>query len=163
MRPVEVSRTVDAPRERVFSYLADIANHAEFSDHYLRDFRLQRVDSSGLGAAASYRLDFPLGKQWGDAAITELEAPYRVVLEGGTGRRGRVKTRAEFTLKQADHDMTRVQYRFETEPATPVDRIKEALGQRGWTRRQARRALGRLAQVLEQGEPSAHAVRAAAG
>ena len=59
MRPIAVSRTVDAPRERVFEYLSDVANHAEFSDHYLHDFRLERLDSTGLGAAASWRMDFP--------------------------------------------------------------------------------------------------------
>jgi uncharacterized protein YndB with AHSA1/START domain len=163
MRAITVSRTVDVPRERVFRYLADIANHAEFSDHYLHDFRLERLNSSGMGASASYRLDFPLGRQWGDAAITGLEAPHRVVLEGRAGRIGRIRTRAEYTLTPADHDMTRVEYRFETEPGTPLDRLKEALGLRGWLQRAARRALGRLASVLEDGEPSAGAVRPAAG
>jgi uncharacterized protein YndB with AHSA1/START domain len=163
MRPVTVSRTVDAPRERVFEYLSDIANHPEFSDHYLREFRLERLDSRGLGAAARYRLDFPLGKQWGDAAITELEAPHLVVLEGRLGRIGRIRTRAEYRLTAADHHMTRIEYRFETEPASLIDRLKEALGMRGWLRRAGRRALGRLAHVLEEGEPSAHAVRTAAG
>ncbi len=76
MRTITVTRTVDAPREQVFDYLSDIANHAEFSDHYLNDFRLERLQSSGMGAAASYRLDFPLGRQWGDAVITDLESPH---------------------------------------------------------------------------------------
>ena len=163
MRTITVTRTVDAPREQVFGYLSDIANHAEFSDHYLHDFRLERLQSRGIGASASYRLDFPLGRQWGDAAITGLEAPHRVVLEGSTGRIGRTRTRAEFRLTPADHGMTRVEYRFETEPGTPFDRLKESLGLRGWLRRAARRALGRLAHVLEEGQPSAHAVRPAAG
>jgi uncharacterized protein YndB with AHSA1/START domain len=163
MRSVTVSRTVDAPREQVFRYLSDIANHAEFSDHYLHDFRLERLNSTGIGASASYRLDFPLGRQWGDAVITALEAPHLVVLEGGVGRIGRIRTRAEYRLTPADHDMTRVEYRFETEPSTALDRFKESLGLRGWLRRGARRGLRRLAQVLEDGEPSAHAVRPAAG
>jgi uncharacterized protein YndB with AHSA1/START domain len=163
MRAITVSRTVDAPRETVFRYLSDIANHSEFSDHYLLDFRLERLDSSGVGASASYRLDFPLGRQWGDTVITALESPHRVVLEGGAGRLGRVRTRAEYRLTAADHDMTRVEYRFETEPGTSFDRVKEALGLRGWLRRAARRALSRLAHVLEEGEPSARAVRPAAG
>jgi uncharacterized protein YndB with AHSA1/START domain len=163
MRAITVARTVDAPRETVFHYLSDIANHSEFSDHYLHDFRLERLASSGVGAAASYRLDFPLGRQWGDTAITVLEAPHRVVLEGRAGRIGRVRTRAEYRLTPTDHDMTRIEYRYETQPGTPVDRLKEALGLRGWLRRAARRALGRLAHVLEEGEPSAQAVRPAAG
>jgi uncharacterized protein YndB with AHSA1/START domain len=163
MRTITVTRTVDAPREQVFGYLSDIANHAEFSDHYLHDFRLERLQSRGIGASASYRIDFPLGKQWGDAAITGLEAPHLVVLEGRTGRIGRTRTRAEFRLTPADHEMTRVEYRFGTEPGTSFDRLKESLGLRGWLRRAARRALGRLAHVLEDGQPSARAVRPAAG
>lgn len=163
MRPITVSRTVDVPRDQVFRYLSDIANHAEFSDHYLQNFRLERLDSRGLGASASYRLAFPLGRQWGDAAITGVEAPHSVVLEGRTGRIGRTRTRAEYRLTEADHEMTRVEYRFETEPTTRIDRLKESLGLRGWLRRATRRALRRMAQVLEEGEPSAGAVRPAAG
>jgi uncharacterized protein YndB with AHSA1/START domain len=163
MRAFTVSRTVDVPRERVFRYLSDIANHSEFSDHYLHDFRLERLDSSGVGASASYRLDFPFGRQWGDTVISVLEAPYRVVLEGRAGRIGRVRTRAEYRLTSVDHDMTRVEYTFELASGAASDRLKEALGLRGWLRRAARRALNRLAQVLEDGEPSARAVRPAAG
>jgi len=48
--PVTVSIVVDAPRERVFDYLQDIANHPEFTDHYLVDWHLTRIDSVGLGA-----------------------------------------------------------------------------------------------------------------
>jgi uncharacterized protein YndB with AHSA1/START domain len=163
MRPIMVSRTVDAPRERVFDYLTDIANHAEFSDHYLSEYRLGRLDSTGLGASASWRMDFPLARRWGDAAITEIDPPHRIVLEGRSGRIGRIPMRAEYVLVPIDHGMTRVEYRFETSPHNPVDRFKEALGMRSWVRWKARTALARMARVLEEGVPSAHAVRPAAG
>ena len=163
MRAIAVSRTVDAPRERVFEYLSDVANHAEFSDHYLHDFRLERLDSIGLGAAASWRMDFPLGRVWGDASVTELDRPHRIVLEGRGGRIGRIPTRAEYRLVAVDHGMTRVEYEFESRPAKPVDRLKESLGMRGWLRRKARRALHRMANAIEDGTASAHAVRPAAG
>lgn len=163
MRPIAVSRTIDAPRERVFEYLSDIANHAEFSDHYLSDFRLERVDSEGLGASASWRMRFPLARLWGDAAITELDPPHLIVLEGRAGRIGRIAVRAEYRLVPTGGEMTRVEYRFGTESASRVDRFKQALGMRGWLRRNCRRALGRMAHVLEEGTPSAHAVRPAAG
>jgi uncharacterized protein YndB with AHSA1/START domain len=163
MRALAVSRTVDAPRERVFEYLTDIANHAEFSDHYLRDFRLERLDSTGLGASASWRMDFPLGRFRGDAAITELDPPHRIVLEGRGGRIGRIPIRAEYRLVPADHGMTRVEYEYETRPANHLDRLKESLGMRGWVRRKARRALQRMANGLENGTASARAVRPAAG
>ncbi len=45
--PVTVSVKIGRPREEVFAYLSDIANHAEFSDHYLEQFRLTRIDSVG--------------------------------------------------------------------------------------------------------------------
>ena len=60
MDPVELSITIDRPREEVFEYLADIANHPEFTDHYLKEWHLTRVDSYGRGAGARYRMDAPL-------------------------------------------------------------------------------------------------------
>jgi len=45
MDPVTANVLIDRPREEVFDYLADIANHPEFSDHYLTEWRLTRVDS----------------------------------------------------------------------------------------------------------------------
>ena len=50
MDPVTVSIVVSAPREQVFDYLQDIANHPEFTDHYLVDWHLTRIDSVGRGA-----------------------------------------------------------------------------------------------------------------
>ena len=49
MDPVTVSIVVSAPREQVFDYLQDIANHPEFTDHYLVDWHLTRIDSVGTG------------------------------------------------------------------------------------------------------------------
>ena len=51
MDPVTAYVTIGRPREEVFDYLADIANHPEFSDHYLKEWRLTRVDSSGAARA----------------------------------------------------------------------------------------------------------------
>ena len=36
MDPVTVSTTIGRPREEVFAYLEDVANHPEFTDHFLR-------------------------------------------------------------------------------------------------------------------------------
>jgi uncharacterized protein YndB with AHSA1/START domain len=162
MRPFSLTITIDAPRERVFDYLADVANHVEFSDHYLEDFRLERLESRGVGASASFRVAFGRS-QWGEAMIAELDRPYRIALEGQTGRIGRVKFRGVYTLTPYGHEMTRLEYEFSSAPATKVDELREALGGRAWLRRQSRKALRRLAQVLEEGQPSSHAVRVAAG
>ena len=60
--PFTVTTTISAPRELVFEYLADIANHAEFTDHYLVDWHLTRVDSYGSGAGARFRIKAPLSR-----------------------------------------------------------------------------------------------------
>jgi uncharacterized protein YndB with AHSA1/START domain len=162
VRPFTLEITIDAPRERVFDYLADVANHVEFSDHYLRDFRLERLESRGLGASARFRVAF--GRSlWGEIVIRQLERPHRIVLGGQAGRIGRIPLEALYTLTPYGHDMTRVEYRFSTAPANKVDELREALGGRLWLRRQSQRALRRLAGVLESGSSSAHAVRVAAG
>jgi uncharacterized protein YndB with AHSA1/START domain len=163
MRPVEVSTIVDAPRERVFDYLCDISNHAQFSDHLMEDFRLERIDSTGLGASARYRIGFPLGGIWGDCEITELERPYLVRLTGRMGRIGRIPTEAVYTLTSAGQNMTRVEYSFTAADTTPADRLRAALGLRAWLASRSARAVRRLAEVLESGEPSKPPVGVAAG
>jgi uncharacterized protein YndB with AHSA1/START domain len=168
MRPVTVTTTVDAPREQVFAYLSDIANHAEFTDHFLKDFRLERLDSRGVGAAARFRLSSGLSSAlgldvWAEAVFTELEAPYRIVIEGGGGRIGRSPIKALYRLTRRDPDMTTVELTFSSEPASPGDRFRELLGGRPWLTLQWKRALRRMKQILEEGEPSAHAVRVAPG
>ena len=70
MDPVTVEITIDRPRGEVFEYLADIANHAEFTDHFLVDWRLTREESYGQGAGARYRVKAPLNRYaWGDATL----------------------------------------------------------------------------------------------
>jgi uncharacterized protein YndB with AHSA1/START domain len=162
VRSFTSSITIDAPRERVFDYLADIANHVEFSDHYLKDFRLERLDSSGVGAAASFRVAFG-SSLWGEIVIAELERPYRLVLDGQTGRIGRVKTHAVYTLTPYGQDMTQLDYQVSSTPGKKIDKFRAMLGGRIWLKLQTRKALRRLARVLEKGEPRAHAARVAAG
>jgi hypothetical protein len=162
-----VTSTIDAPRERVFDYLADIANHAEFTDHFMKDFRLERLDSRGVGAAARFRLSpppFSIGLDvWAELVISELERPYRVGMDGRAGRIGRVPISVDYKLTGEDPSMTRVELTFSSEPVAAVDRLRELLGGRLVLTYGSRRALRRLKMILEQGEPSAHAVRVAAG
>jgi uncharacterized protein YndB with AHSA1/START domain len=162
MRPVTLRCTIDAPRERVFDYLLDLANYPEFTNHFLEEFRLERMDSKGVGAAARFRVR-SIPSAWAEAVIVQADPPHRIVLEGRQGRLGRVPTRTEFRLTGTDHGMTRLELTFSSEPAASVDRLREALGARPWLRRQWRKALGRLKKVLEEGEPSAHPVLVAAG
>jgi len=151
--PFTVTATVARPREEVFEYLADIANHAEFTDHFLKDFRLTREQSYGRGAGARYRVNMPLNRfPWADTTIVEFDPPYRLVEEGRAGKYNRIKVSTEYRLLEGAGDTTRVELTSETEPALVTDRLLEKLGARGWLRRQNRRALRRLQSILEDNE-----------
>jgi uncharacterized protein YndB with AHSA1/START domain len=152
--PVNVSVTIDRPREEVFSYLADIANHPEFSDHYLKDWRLTRIDSIGRGAGARFRVDAPCQRfGWADLTFVDLEPPHRIVALGRGGKYNRIKTTVIWTLDVSPGGGTDIELMVESEPALPTDRLVEALtGQRGWLNRKARRALRRLQSILEENE-----------
>jgi hypothetical protein len=100
---------------------------------------------------------------WAELVIAELERPHRIAMDGRAGRIGRVPIKATYRLIPEDPGMTRVALTFSSEPVAATDRLRELLGGRLWLTYQSRRALRRLKVILEQGEPSAHAVRVAAG
>ena len=128
-----VSIVVSAPREQVFDYLQDIANHSQFTDHYLVDWHLTRVDSVGRGAGARFRVKAPRSRfSWADVTFVEVERPYRIVEVGRTGKNNRIARSACTSSRRAPHDSTRVQLTFETMPATLSDRLLESLGARRW-------------------------------
>jgi len=148
--PVTSEITIGRPREEVFDYLADIANHPEFSDHYLKDWRLTRLNSIGQGAGARFRYDAPFQRfGWADMTFIEVERPYRIVAVGRGGKFNRNKTYTTWTL-QPSGSGTRVEYSTETEPKLPTDRIMEAFGMRRFFKRGTKRALKRLQSILEE-------------
>ncbi len=152
MDPVTVSIVVDRPREQVFDYLQDIANHPEFTDHYLVDWHLTRIDSVGAGAGARFRVKAPgpgARFAWGDVTFVEVDRPRRIVEVGRTGKGNRVRTLGVYELAPGASGTTRVQFTLETVPATLSDRLLEGFGARGWTRRQNARAMRRLRTILE--------------
>ena len=154
MDPITASVTIDRPRDEVFSYLVDIANHPEFTDHYLKDWRLTRIDSVGRGAGARFRMDAPLNRfGWGDMTFVEVERPHRIVALGRGGKYNRIKTTTIWTLDVAPGGGTELEVMVESEPALPTDRLVEALsGRRGWVNRKTRKALSRLQSILEENE-----------
>jgi uncharacterized protein YndB with AHSA1/START domain len=151
--PVTASIVVAAPRERVFDYLQDIANHPEFTDHYLVDWHLTRIDSVGRGAGARFRVKAPGNRfSWADVTFSEVQRPHRIVEVGRTGKNNRIRTLGVYDLAPAEAESTRVRFTFETVPATLSDRLMEGLGAKGWLKRKNRRAMRRLRSILEQGE-----------
>jgi len=162
--PVSVSITVGRSREEVFDYLADIANHSEFTDHFLKEWHLTRENPVGRGAGARFRVDAPLQRfSWMGVSFIEVDRPWRIVEAGRGGKYNRIRSMATYTLEPGPDDTTRVKLSFETEPVTISDRLMEALGARRWTRRQHRRALSRLRSILEEGKRRGARVTVAGG
>ena len=151
MDPVTLHVNIDRPREEVFAYLADIANHPEFTDHFLADWRLTRVDSEGRGAGARYRQGGRLDRfGYYDMSFAEVDPPYRLIAVGRGGKYNRIETFHQWTLEPSSSG-TRLEYLYETEPPLRTDRLIEALsGRRGWFRRNGGKALRRLRTILEE-------------
>src|SRR5204863_9351625 len=132
--------------------LADIANHAEFTDHYRVDWHLTRVDPYGQGAGARFRITAPLNRfAWGDVTFAEVEPPRRIVERGRSGKYNRIKMVGTYTLSPGPSGTTRVEFTLETLPVMPSDKLMEALGGRAWTRRQLVKSMRRLRTILEEG------------
>lgn len=163
MDPVSVSVTIARPREEVFEYLADVANHAEFCDHFLVDWRLTREDSYGRGAGARFRIKVPRNRfAWADVILAEVERPRLIVGTGRTGKFNRIRTLSSYELEPASAGTTRVTYTFETEPGTLADRLG-SFGARAWMRRKTTRAMRRLRSILEEDRGRGSRVTVAAG
>lgn len=163
MGPVSAEIEIDAPRERVFEAIADLSRRPSFTDHFLTDFHLTRIESRGVGAGARFRVSQPLRSVWMDTTIAELEPPHRIVERGRGGRVNRIPVSTAWELTQAGGALTRVRISHWTEPSNPLDRALESLTgavtlqERAW-----REALRRLRDQLES-DTAAEAPVAVAG
>lgn len=150
MGPVSAEIEIDVPRERAFAAIADLARRASFTDHFLEDFRLTRIESSGVGAGARFRVAQPLRSVWEDSAIAAVDRPHQLVEHGCGGRGNRIPTTTAWEVVGGPGSLTKVKVAHWTEPASAVDRALEAAGGAAfWQRRGWRQALRRLRDQLE--------------
>jgi uncharacterized protein YndB with AHSA1/START domain len=157
MLPVSVNTTIDVPRERVFSFLSDLADRPAFTEHFIEGYHLERIPSSGVGAAARFRVGPAIARIWMETVIEELEPPYLIKEHGRGGRLDRIPIFTGWELLAGPGSTTELTLTFWTEPSHPLDRLREWLGARRWYRRNWSRALRRLKQLLETDEPIATA------
>ena len=154
MDPLTLSTTIAKPREEVFEYLADVANHPEFSDHCMVDWHLTREDSYGQGAGARFRVKSRFDRfSYGDITLSEVTPPQRIVATGWGGRYNRIRTRSIWTLEEDGPDRTQVIFETQSTPVLRSDELMEKfLRVRAATTRCHKRALERLRSILESGE-----------
>jgi uncharacterized protein YndB with AHSA1/START domain len=145
VREVTVHATISAPREQIYDFVVDLAGRPAFSDHYIKDFRLARVQAVGLGAAARFKLR----NQWAELSIREADRPRRIVEELRWGRRGRNRALVVWDFSREAGGATRVDLSTLSEPATVVDRLNE-IGAAGFIKRNSKTALERLRMIFEE-------------
>lgn len=164
MGPAGAEIEIDVPRERAFEAIADLSLRPSFTDHFLTDFRLTRIEPAGVGAGARFRFDVRPRRVWMDTTLSEVEAPHRLLERGRGGRGNRIPSTTLWELTEGPGGLTKVRVSYWTEPANPVDRALELLSaasipyERRW-----REALRRLRDLLEGGEPEAGRVAVAGG
>jgi hypothetical protein len=149
--PISVSTPIDAPREPVFDFLVDLANRPAILGDFVSEYRLQRLDSAGVGAAARFRITE--SGLWMESVIEEADRPHRIAERGRAGRLGRIAiaTVWELTVDEGEGCVARLTYW--TEPPSRSERAIEKLtATERFYRHQWSRALGRLKQVIESGE-----------
>lgn len=151
MGPISAETTIDAPRERVWDLISDLAARPGFCDHFQHQFRLERIESRGVGAAARFRVDAPRMALWMETVIDEEEPPHRLFERGGGGRLDRIRIFTVWELESGAGEETEARVTFWTEPTHPLDRLREHLGAERWFRRQWSRALHRLKEIAESG------------
>ena len=150
MCPVNAEIAIDVPREVAFDFVADLANRPAFTDHFVRDFHLLRVESSGVGAGARIRFVAPPQAIWMDTTIVELERPQGISERGNGGRWNRIPSATEWELIAGPGPLTTVRVTYWTEPENSLDRLKEVIGAASiWYGRDWEKALRRLRDLLE--------------
>lgn len=164
MGPVSAEIEIDVSRPRAFAAIADLALRPAFTDHFLADFHLTRIESTGVGAGVRFRFAVWPRAVWMDTTIAEVDEPYRIVEHGRGGRLNRIPSTTLWELTEGPGSLTKVRVSYWTEPSNPVDRALELLSgasipyERRW-----REALRRLRDQLESGELGATRVAVAGG
>jgi uncharacterized protein YndB with AHSA1/START domain len=164
MGPVSAEIEIDVPRPRIFEVIGDVAARPSYTDHFLTEFRLTRIEARGVGAGARFRIGAPLRSVWMDTTILAEEEPYRIVEAGRGGRGNRIEAHTVWELTEGPGALTTVRVSHWTEPANPVDRALEiASGASFWQQRGWRQALRRLRDLLEAERAALHRVTVAGG
>jgi hypothetical protein len=162
--PVSAKVEIDASRQRAFEFVGDLANRPAFTDHFLGDFHLLDVESSGVGAGARFRAAVPPKAIWMDTTITRAEGPHRLSERGRGGKSNRTPVATEWEFLEGPGPLTTVKVAFWTQTTHVTDRVIEVLGASSfWWSRDWATALGRLRPLLESGQIPATRVRVAGG
>lgn len=145
MKPVTVSIEVPQSPEEVFDYLAVLANHEAFLDHFLVDWKFSGPQR-GVGAKAEARASAPMSQDWTDFEIVEAEEP-SLIVEEGVGLKGKRHTRGTYRLRGLPGGGTKISFELEWLAAARAESLIPAMTQ-AFIRRPNAKAMRRLAREL---------------
>jgi uncharacterized protein YndB with AHSA1/START domain len=146
--PITITTSIDAPRERIFDFICDLAIRPSWIDHFAEEYRIVRIPPAGRGAGARFRVDAPAGVRYMETVIAETDRPYRVVEHARGGRLDAIPIRLVWELEAGP--TTTVKLTFWTAPPTHFHRIRE-IGRERWWRRRWTRAVARMRDLIESG------------
>jgi hypothetical protein len=149
MGPIAASAAVDAPRAALFDLITDLSVRPAFTDHFLRDFHVERLPPRGVGAGGRFRLT--RGGTWFETAIEEAEPPHMIVERGRGGRLDRIKTSTVWEIVEGPGAVNTLTVTYWTEPPTIIDHLREFRRTARWYRHQWEVALRRLRDLAESG------------
>ncbi len=145
MKPVTVSVEVPQSPEEVFDYLDVIANHEEFTDHFLVEWETSGPER-GVGARARMRVKKPGPADWLEMEVIESERPRRNV-ERATGANGRRLTQGSYDLEPIEGGGTSISFELAWLEAPRGERLMGPIT-RAVTRSSNAKSLRRLTERL---------------
>ena len=146
MKPVSVSVEVPNPRQEVYEFLDVLANHEQFTDHFMVDWQLSGPER-GVGAKVNLRVKATGEKDWTEIEVVEVEPGRRIVEEGTGGSGGKRRTRGTYALDDLPGGGTRITFTLEFLSLPTGERLMGPL-QRAYVKRVNGKGMKRLAERL---------------
>ena len=145
MRSLHVSIDVPQHRDTVYAYLDVLANHEQFTDHMMRDWRLSGPPR-GVGAKAT--VDVVLGGRTEPVEIEVIETEARVRnVERNIGAAGKRVATGTYTLDELSGGQTRINFDYAWQQMPVRERMVAPLIRRAM-QPALRSAMQRLAEQL---------------
>jgi hypothetical protein len=148
MRSITVSTDVSNRREEVYDFLDVLGHHEPFTDHMMRNWRLEGP-ARGVGAKAKVDAVLAGRSEPIDVEVIEAEAPIRNV-ERNIGAGGRRVATGTYTLDQLPAGGTRIRFEYAWQQAPLSERVAAPIIRRVM-RRGLQTAMDRLAEQLQAG------------
>jgi hypothetical protein len=151
MQPVSVSIDVPQSVEDVYAFLDVMANHEQFTDHMLTDWRLSGP-ATGVGARADVTAVMAGRSEPVAIEVIEAQAP-RLIVERNVGAGGKRVAHGTYKLGPAPGGGTTVGFEYAWQSAPALERAAAPL-LRALMRRVLRTSMQRLRDTLAAQQPT---------